>query len=139
VPYAYAWTNGSTSYYIPDVCGTKQYCCVIKDAQGCSDTECVEIVNVTGVNNIAAAGAGKVTVYPNPTSGQFTIQLTGISSQWSVEVYNVLGEKVYSQAGITNATSNINLGNQPNGIYLYRVISNENSSMVGQGKIVLDK
>jgi hypothetical protein len=56
-----------------------------------------------------------------------------------VEVYNVLGEKVYSQAGITNATSNINLGNQPNGIYLYRIVSSTNGSTIGQGKIVLDK
>jgi hypothetical protein len=56
-----------------------------------------------------------------------------------VEVYNILGEKVYSQVGITNATSNINLGNQPDGVYLYRITSNANGNLIGEGKIALEK
>jgi hypothetical protein len=63
------------------------------------------------------------------------------SGQWSVEVYNVLGQKVYSNLlpqtpkGALNA---IDLSSQPNGIYFYRVITNE-GSLLGEGKLIIQK
>jgi len=53
-------------------------------------------------------------------------------------VYNVLGEKVYSEFNIQNPTFKIDLSNQPNGIYLYRVIKSD-GSLIGEGKIVMQK
>jgi len=85
-----------------------------------------------------------VKVYPNPCNGMFTISIKnyelGIRKQ--VEVYNLMGEEVYSQSNISqgdpfgqNSTFNIDLGHQPAGIYLYKVTS-ENSSALS-GKIIV--
>jgi hypothetical protein len=56
-----------------------------------------------------------------------------------VEVYNVLGEKVYSNYQITKSSNyQIDLSSQPNGVYLYRVIA-EDGNLAGEGKLVIER
>lgn len=56
----------------------------------------------------------------------------------SVEIYNMLGGKVYSnQFTINNSPFTIDL-NQSAGVYLYRVSGND-GSLVGEGKFVIQK
>jgi len=65
-------------------------------------------------------------VYPNPTSGKVAVS-SGSSSITSIEIYNVMGEKVYQSSVIsysssvnppmTNAPMTIDLSFQPAGIY----------------------
>lgn len=139
-PYQYLWTNGSTTFNITNQCHG-YYCCLVTDANGCQADTCFHISTYLGVDNITASGNGGITVYPNPNTGEFTIESNGITGQAQVEIYNVLGEKISS--GVIDANkggrTTINISTQPNGIYLYRVISNENGNLVGEGKIVLEK
>ncbi len=79
------------------------------------------------------------TIYPNPGNGVFTLQSSVVSGKLSVEVYNVLGEKVYSHYQITKSSNyQIDLSSQPNGIYLYRVLT-EDGSLIGEGKLFIQK
>ena len=78
-----------------------------------------------------------VSVYPNPSNGQFTFQSSAVGEQLSVEIYNVLGEKIYSQHNISNQTFNINLNSQPKGIYIYRIFS-ETGASVSTGRLVVE-
>ncbi len=76
-------------------------------------------------------------VYPNPSYGRFTIEEKGNNGKLEVEVYNVLGEKIY--ASILNASiSQIDLSNNASGIYMYRVLT-ETGSLVSAGKFVIQK
>ncbi len=85
-------------------------------------------------------------VFPNPSTGQFTLSLSNVPDSYrdekcNVEVYNELEERVYSSGPLQTpkgALIAVNIGNQPNGIYLYRVIT-ENGSLVGEGKVVIQK
>lgn len=91
-----------------------------------------------GVNAVTMAG-GTINVYPNPSNGQFTLRSSVGSGQCSVEVYNMLGEKVYSNYQITKLSNyQIDLSSQPNGVYLYKVIS-DSGNLAGQGKLVIQK
>ena len=93
---------------------------------------------VLGVNNIAS-NKSNISVYPNPSNGVFTMQVKSQELRTnSVEVYNVLGEKVYSQLNIQNQTFNIDLPSQPNGVYFYRVIANS-GELIGEGRLVIQK
>lgn len=138
-PYTYLWNPGgaTTDSISHDSAGT--YCCHITDANKCIDSICVAIQSDAGINLIES-GSGHITVYPNPNNGRFTIQSSVVSGQSSVEVYNMLGEKVYAKYQISQLSNyQVNLGNLPNGIYLYRVISSENVNLLGEGKLVIEK
>jgi hypothetical protein len=78
----------------------------------------------TTINNI--------TVYPNPSTGSFCFK--GISNGSTIEIYNVLGQRLYS-AIPTGDTYVMNIGAEAKGVYLYRVVASDN--LVQQGKIVL--
>jgi uncharacterized repeat protein (TIGR03803 family) len=95
-------------------------------------------IHITGVNTISA-GTG-LKVYPNPSNGIFNIVENGElkNENQTIEVYNLIGEQVYSQKSTFNSQLTINLNNQPSGIYLYRVLS-ENGNFIGEGKLIIQK
>ena len=61
-----------------------------------------------------------ITVYPNPSSGKFTISSKSAIS--SVEVYNLLGELVYSDCKFSGQKSiELDLSNRSKGVYVIRI------------------
>ena len=56
-------------------------------------------------------------IYPNPTSGVFTIVATNLKT---VEIWDIYGHLVY-----TNTTSFINISDQPVGVYFIKISNNE--------------
>jgi len=89
----------------------------------------------TGMNEINANNSS-VLVYPNPSKGTFTISNIeqGMSS---IEVYNVLGEKVYSKI-LNTGINQIVMTNEENGVYFYRVLAKD-GSLVGSGKLEIQR
>jgi hypothetical protein len=62
-----------------------------------------------------------------------------VSGSQIIEVYNVLGEKIYGgMLKQVQHDNTIDISNQPNGMYLYRVLNND-GSLVGEGKVVVQK
>jgi len=138
-PYTYVWSNGNTTDSISHLCDDI-FCCTVTDAHGCYHSPCATIPIATGINTISS-NSGRITIYPNPNNGAFTLQvesekLKGESG--TIEIYNVLGEKVYFQLTTFNAPLSIDLRTSPNGIYLYRVI-NDDGSLAGEGKLIIEK
>ncbi|HTB07501.1 MAG TPA: T9SS type A sorting domain-containing protein [Bacteroidia bacterium] len=93
-----------------------------------------------GVNEVQG-NREQVLVFPNPSEGKFTFQL-GISNEQlgiknTVEIYNELGQKVYSQFSILNPQFSIDISNQPSGIYFYRVTTQQ-GELVGSGKLTIE-
>lgn len=81
-----------------------------------------------------------ISVYPNPNMGQFTVQSSSVvNDPSSVEVYNILGEKVYSNSlAFHNSHLTVDLSNQPNGVYLYRVVE-KSGGLISEGKVIIQK
>jgi DNA-binding beta-propeller fold protein YncE len=66
-----------------------------------------------------------ILIYPNPSNGQFTIEIVNLVGQTEygmIEIYNELGENVF-QATISSQTSKIDL-NLSGGMYFYKLTSN---------------
>ena len=79
---------------------------------------------VLGVANTAemAAGQANVDVYPNPSLGEFAVELNGFSGVATVEVYNIVGRKVWTSAAQgEGAIQRIDLGALEAGNHLIRV------------------
>jgi hypothetical protein len=76
---------------------------------------------VLGINGLKLQDAC-ITVYPNPTSGKFTISSKNNIS--SMEIYNLLGELIDSDFNINGKTSNeIDLSSHCKGIYILNIYS----------------
>lgn len=72
-------------------------------------------------------------IFPNPTTGKFTV-VAG-NSQYKMEIYNMMGEKVYSS--IANTPTTIDLSDNYNGIYFLR-LTDEKGTTQSQ-KLILAK
>jgi hypothetical protein len=74
-------------------------------------------------------------IYPNPTSGIFTVELNTaeVVESFRVEIINMRGELVLEKAMMDSKKLEISLNGKPSGIYLVRIISDRFS---GISKIV---
>ena len=85
--------------------------------------------NLVGINENPIHN--KLFIYPNPSNGQFTI--SSEKAIESVELYDVMGKKVFSDTPKTETTQiNTQL---PKGMYLYRIMLQGN--MMQAGKILV--
>jgi trimeric autotransporter adhesin len=72
--------------------------------------------------------AAIINVYPNPSNGQFTIQVDATETNGAIEVYNVMGEKVYGCI-INNRETVIDLRGMPGSFFYVNVIVAAHSYM----------
>lgn len=95
-----------------------------KDSSGIITRNPGFTINVRNANSPAGVSENlsdetNIAVFPNPTSGIFQIANTKYQISNS-EVYNLLGECVHKHIG-TFSNLQINLANQPNGIYFLNI------------------
>jgi hypothetical protein len=93
-------------------------------------------------DSLAAIGELKIKnkelkIYPNPSNGNFSVEIKNyeLCITNTVEVYNMLGQSIYKKQ-INNTTTEIDISNEPKGIYLYRVTSDKGDA-VGSGKLII--
>ncbi len=88
----------------------------------------VNVLNTTAGIKTNTQETAQVAVYPNPSAGLFTLQLSNVSanaSQAQISITNILGEVIYSsQEQINNnaLAKNIDMQSVPNGAYFMKVI-----------------
>ena len=83
----------------------------------------------------------EVSIEPNPNNGVFTLTLPSPSGEGVsfVEIYNMMGKQVASELHSKGGDKiRVNLSKEPNGIYLYRVVTSS-GKLVGDGKFVIEK
>lgn len=65
---------------------------------------------------------GFLSIYPNPTSGSFVIELTNDNEFISsIEVFNIAGQQVDSREKVNSFYCELNLVDEPDGAYIVRV------------------
>ena len=72
--------------------------------------------STTGVNEIQNS-TSNILVYPNPANDLLTIQLNSITENFTTEIFNTLGEKIYQSAN--NKTIDVSTFSQ--GMYFISV------------------
>jgi lipopolysaccharide assembly outer membrane protein LptD (OstA) len=90
---------------------------------GCVDTSACVIISTVGIN--ASAKSNLFTVYPNPTSGQLTIEFENEFSNVQLTVRNVLGQTVFTKNYTTGNQINFTLEDAA-GIYFIEVVDQDN-------------
>ena len=74
-------------------------------------------------------------IFPNPSTGKFNIQIDGQpQSAMEVQVNDLLGKQVYSEK-LSTSTTELDLSNQPKGIYFVKIY--DQNSAITIKKIVI--
>lgn len=138
----YLWNTGSTtdSIVVKGIqAGEYTYKLTITKG-GCIDSSKIKVGvhDCTGIEDYNDP-LNKVEIYPSPSTGSFNLTFSNLSTAYRVDIYNMLGKKIYTQALPQNqSNSTINIVGQPDGVYLYRVLS-EGGGLIGEGKVVVEK
>jgi hypothetical protein len=75
--------------------------------------------NVIAVRKCGIDTTESFILYPNPSTGKFTLLFTGDRTQVSsIEIFNAVGEQVYASVGFQ---STFNLSNKPSGEYFVEI------------------
>ena len=69
-------------------------------------------------------------VYPNPTCGNFTLELPGNNDNVMVAIYGMLGEKILTESIHGEGKHEFSLSERPMGIYFIRIISGDKAETV---------
>lgn len=131
---SYQWIDCETGEFVSGQTGknfmptTPGSYAVIVSEGSCSDTsECIMVVN-TFVSRLASSDV-EMNIYPNPSGGQFSIHLKGLSHENTlIEIVNLQGKTLVSRTigRIQNeSTTQFDL-NLANGIYFVKMQSGTN-------------
>ncbi len=70
-----------------------------------------------------------LTIYPNPSNGSVTLQSLELSGPWAVNIYNELGQQVFTKTGTGILNEKINTESFASGIYSVRVQTSAGNSV----------
>ena len=95
---------------------------MVADRNGC---ECTKSVTYQLTSNKTLANGGELKVYPNPTKGKLSVDITNNAEVLVIEIYNAVGTKVgtVNTNSALNGTFTADLSNLAAGLYLVRVKS----------------
>jgi hypothetical protein len=101
--------------------GPYTVCLTVTDENGCTSEYC-EGIQVSGPVGIVETLESNLSMYPNPSNGQFVVEVNGVDADAQITVMDVAGRQVYTE-GVTmngNFRKELNL-NVASGTYLVQI------------------
>lgn len=120
------WESGETnsSIYVSPTTNSTYKVTGINTA-GCVSTTLFtqKVENCLSLEEKHRNSAEELKVYPNPNHGEFNINLSSLSGLTQGEIYNSLGELIYS-CTIENTNTTVKLEGLPSGVYVLKILEN---------------
>lgn len=102
---------------------------IVADTFPCTLLDSAYIYGPNSVPEVDGASP-QISIYPNPAKGVITVEMKSEKLKVNndgIEIYNMLGEKVYSTFNIQNSTFKIDISSLPAGQYMLRVYNQRQS------------
>lgn len=129
-PYTYLWNNGGTTDTISNLAGG-EYTVTIVDGNGCTTLDSAMVnEDPNSIEDEIAAGISSWEVFPNPTAQdvQVRMQLDRMQDV-TIDLFDMNGRLIARQSAYTQSwNGSFNLGEQPTGLYLMRVSTQQGMS-----------
>jgi len=127
----YSWNTGATTSSISvSPTTTIVYTATgTSSLTGCSNTATLSLVvnPCTGINEVASKISGLL-IYPNPSTGEFTIELSNGLSK-AIEVSDLSGRVVFTNTSSKDKV-NVNITHLASGIYYVKIQSNNANEVI---------
>lgn len=120
-PFSFSWSNGQTTAWATNL-GFTDYTVTVTDANGCTDIRTYETILTDTEETLNTLE--NVSLVPNPNTGNATLKVDlPEASDIAVTVYDLAGRTVatYQKDNQLNAQFNLDLNEQPNGLYLVKI------------------
>jgi Secretion system C-terminal sorting domain len=127
-PFTYVWSNGRTTDSIGGLLAGN-YTVTITDGRGCVQTGIYTVQNTVGTNDVTGIFS-RVTIMPNPTSGNATLDVEFARPiDARVQILNIMGQPLSEMQakGISQHQFQLDLSDRPAGVYLVRITADNRS------------
>jgi hypothetical protein len=105
--------------------GSQDFWVVKMDAEGYA----------TDIESTASENSS-MSIYPNPTSGTFTVKLRETTPNHFINLYNQLGEKI-KEIKVVSELTTVNVSDMSSGIYFVQII--DGTTVIGSQKVVVSR
>ena len=125
--------GGATSQsYVPITTG--YYYTIVIDPFGCgSDTSNTIYIVITGIGIVQESN---FSIYPNPSNGNFIIQLNAINEKVNFELFDAIGQLVIKNELANSDKKEFNMNYLANGVYTIRITTSK--ATINQ-KVIIQK
>lgn len=128
---SYTWSTGSlTSSTSINPSITTNYSVTGSLANGCSSTSVITQY-VSACTDISSNNlqTNEITIFPNPTNGIINVEFKYLPQNFSMEIFNTLGEIIF-QSSIREIKTSIDNKNFSNGLYILKILDRDNIILV---------
>lgn len=128
--YTWSTTENTASITVTPSVGTTYTLTVNDGLCEASTTIFVDAQVCSGL--IENLSSNNISIYPNPNNGMVTVSITSnFNANTSLEVYDALGKLVIKET-LTKENTSINTTDLKDGVYMFKVLSNNNTIKVGR-------
>lgn len=133
-PYSYEWTapDGSklTGKDVSNLTKNGTYKLVVTDSKGCKSQETTFVMKALSVGDVQFSK--QLSIYPNPSKGQFTIETIGVNENLTVNIRNIIGQTIQTEkiSSSGNTKKLINLNTASSGVYFVEISSEKGQKAI---------
>jgi hypothetical protein len=114
-PFSWHWSNGDSTSTITGLAAGKYYV-TITDQSHCTRVDSALVLSANGISDISLAN---ISVYPNPTRGQITIDCSNSTEKIeSAELTDINGNVINAVSTGNALSTQINISSAAKGIYI---------------------
>ncbi|PCJ81088.1 MAG: hypothetical protein COA49_07235 [Bacteroidetes bacterium] len=124
--YTFVWTDADGNEVDPNALSAGEYTVTVSDGQECSTSTTVTVI-LNGIENIDPLAFG---MFPNPTTGDVTIQVSSVMEDVRMRVLDATGRVVFTQdAVVLQGATTFNFSGIATGTYTI-MLSNDMGTSV---------